>query len=57
MQALLQALVLIGVGVLGASTINLVFGWRQRRRVQAYQEGVVYLPWCASAGTVRPGRR
>ena len=57
MLALVQALLLIAIGICGAATINLVFGWRQRRAVQAYREGVVYLPWCASAGTVRPGRR
>lgn len=50
------ALLLIGLGICLPATINLVFGWRQRRRVRAYQQGVVYLPWCASAGTVRPGR-
>ncbi len=57
MLALLQAIFLIALGVGAALTANLLFGWRQRRRVQAYREGVVYLPWCASAGTVRPGRR
>ncbi|MCS6287737.1 MAG: hypothetical protein H8K10_02025 [Nitrospira sp.] len=53
---MLLAGLLICVGICLPATINLLFGWRQRRRVEAYRRGVVYLPWCASAGTVRPGR-
>lgn len=53
---MLLALLLIGIGICLPATINLLFGWRQRRRVRAYQEGVVYLPWCASAGVLRPAR-
>jgi hypothetical protein len=54
---MMLALLLITIGICLPATINLLFDWRQRRRVQAYREGVVYLPWCAMAGTVRPGRR
>ena len=54
---MMLALVLITIGVCLPATINLLFDCWQRRRVKAYQEGVRFLPWSASAGTVRPGRR
>lgn len=54
---MMLALGLIAIGICLPAAINVLFGWRQRRRMQAYRAGVVYLPWCASAGTVRPGRR
>lgn len=54
---MILALLLLGAGICLPATINLLCGWQQRRRVAAYKAGVVFLPWCASAGTVRPGRR
>ena len=50
---MMLALLLLTIGICLPATINLLFDCLQRRRVQAYREGVVYLPWCASAGTVR----
>lgn len=53
---MMLALALIGLGIGLPAVINAVFGWRQRRRVAAYRAGVVYLPWCAAAGVLRPAR-
>lgn len=57
MRECLQALLLIALGVGVASTINLLFDWRRNKRIDQWLEEPRYLPACASAGTVRPGRR
>ena len=56
MRELLQALLLIAVGIGAASTINLLFDWRRNRLLARWGQERRYLPSCASAGTVRPGR-
>ncbi len=57
MLALIQAVLLIALGVCGAATINLLFDWRRNRLLARWGQERRYLPSCASAGTVRPGRR
>lgn len=57
MRECLQALLLIALGVGVAATINLLFDWRRNKRLDKWMEEPRYLPACASAGTVRPGRR
>ncbi len=54
---LVQALLLIAIGIGAASTINLLFDWRRNHYLDKWMEEPRYLPACASAGTVRPGRR
>lgn len=57
MLALLQAVFLMALGVGVAATINLLFDWRRNKRLDKWLAEPRYLPTCASAGTVRPGRR
>lgn len=57
MRELFQALLLIGIGIGAASTINLLFDWRRNRALDKWMEAPRSLPACALAGSVRPGRR
>ncbi len=54
--ALLQALFLIALGVGVAGTANLIFDWRRNHYRDEWMKERRYLPTCASAGSVRPGR-
>lgn len=56
MLAMLQALLLIALGVGVAATINLLFDWRRNRRIDRWMKEPRYLPACASAGAIRPAR-
>lgn len=56
MLALIQALLLIALGVAGAATINLVFDWRRNHYRDKWLEERRYLPTCAAAGVIRPSR-
>lgn len=56
MHALLQAVLLIALGICAAATINLLFDWRRNKRLDAWMKEPRYLPSCASAGAIRPAR-
>ena len=53
---MMQALLLIGLGICLPAAFNVLFDWRRNKRMDRWMQERRYLPTCAIAGSVRPAR-